>query len=74
MDVSKLMDIKFMYWKSEAWPFHVRMKFVQCTMETMILYYLSLLPWTKKALHSVLQLQCVGITTVMNEERYRACE
>ena len=28
---------------------------VQCIMEPIILYYLSLLPWTKKDLHSILQ-------------------
>ena len=44
-----------MYWKSQSWPFHVRLKVVQCIMEPMILYYLPLLPWTKKALHSILQ-------------------
>ena len=36
---SKLRD-KFMYWKSQSWPFHVRLKVVQCIMEPMILYYL----------------------------------
>ena len=41
--------------KSQPWPFHVRLKVVQCIMEPMILYYLPLLPWTKKALHSILQ-------------------
>ena len=51
---SKLRD-KFMYWKSQSWQFHVRLKVVQCIMEPMILYYLPLLPWTKKALHSILQ-------------------
>ena len=51
---SKLRDI-LMYWKSQSWPFHVRLKVVQCIMEPMILYYLSLLPWTKKALHPILQ-------------------
>ena len=45
-----------MYWKSQSWPFHVRLKVVQCIMEPMILYFLPLLPsWTKKALHSILQ-------------------
>ena len=52
---SKLRD-KFMYWKSQSCrSFHVRLKVVQCIMETVILYYLPLLPWTKKALHSILQ-------------------
>ena len=37
-----------MYWKSQSWPFHVRIKVVQCIMEPMILYFLPLLPWTKK--------------------------
>ena len=36
---SKLRD-KFMYWKSQSWPFHVCLKVVQCIMEPMILYYL----------------------------------
>ena len=49
---SKLRD-KFMYWKSQSWLFHVRLKVVQYIMEPMILYYLSLLPWTKKAWHSI---------------------
>ena len=51
---SKLRD-KFMYWKSQSWPFHVCLKVFQGIMEPMILYYLPLLPWTKKALHYVLQ-------------------
>ena len=51
---SKLRD-NFMYWKSQSWSFYVRLKVVQCIMEPMILYYLPLLPWTKKALHSILQ-------------------
>ena len=29
---SKLRD-KFMQWKSQSWPFHVRLKVVQCIME-----------------------------------------
>ena len=45
-----------MDWKSQSWPFHVCLKVVQCIMEPMILYYLPLLPWTKKALHSILYL------------------
>ena len=51
---SKLRD-KFMYWKSQSWPFHVRLKVVQCIMIPMILYFLPLLPWTKKALQAMLQ-------------------
>ena len=51
---SKLRD-KFMYWKAQSWPFHVHLKVVQCIMEPMILYYLTLLAQTKKALHSILQ-------------------
>ena len=34
---SKLRD-KFMYWKSQSWSFHVRLKIVQCVMEPMILF------------------------------------
>ena len=52
---SKLRD-KFMYWKSQSWPFHVRLKVVQCIMEPMILSYLPLLPWTKKAVSHSLSL------------------
>ena len=38
---------KFMYWKSQAWPFSTRLKVVQAIM---ISYFLPLLPWTKKSL------------------------
>ena len=51
---SKLRD-KFMYWKSQSWPFHARLKVVQCIMIPMILYFLPLLPLTKKALQEMLQ-------------------
>ena len=44
-----------MFWKSQFCPFHLCPKVVQCVMEPIILYYLPLLPWTKKALHSVSQ-------------------
>ena len=51
---SKLKD-KFMYWKSQLWPFHVRLKVVQCILIPMLLYFLPLLPWSKKALQDMLQ-------------------
>ena len=41
---------KFMYWKSQAWPFSTRLKVVQAIMIPMISYFLPLLPWTKKSL------------------------
>ena len=44
-----------MYWKSQLWPFHVRLKVVQCILISMLLYYLTLLHWTKKALQNMLQ-------------------
>ena len=56
--LNKFMD-NFMYWKSQSWPFDVWLKVVQCNIEPMILYFLPLLPWTKKALQDVLQpLRC----------------
>ena len=46
---------KFMYWKSQAWPFSTRLKVVQAIM---ISYFLPLLPWTKKSLdHLALSLK-----------------
>ena len=45
---SKLRD-KFMYWKSQSWPFHGHLKVVQCIMEPMILYYLLLFSMDKEA-------------------------
>ena len=44
-----------MYWKSQLWPFHVRLKVVQCILIPMLLYFLPLLPWSKKALQDMLQ-------------------
>jgi hypothetical protein len=41
---------KFIYWKSQAWPFATRLKVVQAIMIPMISYFLPLLPWTKKSL------------------------
>ena len=40
----------FMYWKSQLWPFHVPLKVVQCILIPMLLLFLPLLPWSKKAL------------------------
>ena len=53
--LSSKLRYKFMYWQSQSWIFHVCLKVLQCIMEPMILYYLPLLAWTKKALHFVLQ-------------------
>ena len=33
--MSSMLRDKFMYWKSQSWPFHVRLKVVQCIMEPM---------------------------------------
>ncbi|MCO5549418.1 hypothetical protein L7F22_024322 [Adiantum nelumboides] len=41
---------KFMYWKSQAWPFHIRLKVAQIFILAMLSYFLPLLPWSKKAL------------------------
>ena len=49
------MHYKVMYSKSQLWHFHVRLKVVQCILITMLLYFLSLLPWTKKALQIFFQ-------------------
>ncbi|MCO5583244.1 hypothetical protein L7F22_037153 [Adiantum nelumboides] len=46
---------KFMYWKSQAWPFYIRLKVAQIIMLTMLSYYLPLLPWSKKALTALTQ-------------------
>ena len=37
---SKLKD-KFIYWKSQLWPFHVRLKLVQCILISMLLYFVN---------------------------------
>ncbi|MCO5600621.1 hypothetical protein L7F22_054736 [Adiantum nelumboides] len=46
---------KFMYWKSQAWPFHIRLKVAQIIMLAMLSYFLPLLPWSKKALTALTQ-------------------
>ncbi len=51
--VSNRLQNKFMYWKSQFWPFHVRLKVVQSIMIPMVSYYLPLLPWSKKVLATV---------------------
>ena len=43
------------YWKSQSWLFHVCLEVGKCIMEPMLLYFLALLPWTQKALYSILQ-------------------
>ena len=53
--VSKRLEDKFMYWRSQFWPFHVRLKVVQSIMVSMVSYYLPLLPWSKKALEMLSQ-------------------
>ena len=42
-----------MYWKSQPWPFHVRLKVVQSIMILMILYHLPLLPWSTKTIEKL---------------------
>ena len=51
---SKLGD-KFMYWKSQSWPFHVCLKVVQCIIEPLILSWRHTF-WvsTKTRTHNVL--------------------
>ena len=60
--VSKRLEDKFMYWRSQFWPFHVRLKVVQSIMISVVSYYLPLLTWSKKALemvsHSMRMLVC----------------
>ncbi|MCO5601460.1 hypothetical protein L7F22_055583 [Adiantum nelumboides] len=46
---------KFMYWKSQAWPFHIRLKVAQIIMLAMVSYFFALLPWSKKALTALTQ-------------------
>ena len=46
--MARIWKSKFMYWKSQSWPFHVRLKVVQCIMEPMILYYLPLFAMDKE--------------------------
>jgi hypothetical protein len=48
--ISGTISDKFIYWKSQAWPFATRLKVVQAIMIPMISYFLPLLPWTKKSL------------------------
>ena len=56
---SKLRN-KFMYWKSQLWPLHVRPKVVQCILIPMLLYFLHLHPWTKKLLRYKLNIGRIG--------------
>ena len=53
--VSKRLEDKFMYWRSQFCPFHVRLKVVQLIMVSMVSYYLPLLPWSKKAVEMLSQ-------------------
>ena len=53
--VSKRLEDKFMYWRSQFWPFHVRLKVVPSVMVSMVSYYLPLLPWSKKDLEMLSQ-------------------
>ena len=53
--VSKRLEYNFMYWRSQFWPCHVRLKLVQLIMISIISYYLHLLAWSKKALEMVTQ-------------------
>ena len=46
--IQRRIHEKFMYWKSQTWPFHVRLKVVQAIMIPMVSYFLPLLPWSKK--------------------------
>ena len=48
--ISRTISDKFIYWKSQGWPFATRLKVVQPIMIPMISYFLPLLPWTKKSL------------------------
>ena len=45
---SRQFEDKFKYYKSQMWPFHVRLKVVQPIMIPILSYYLPLLPWSKK--------------------------
>ena len=51
--VFKRLKDKFMYWKSQFRPFHVRLKVVQLIMICLVCYYLPSLPWSEKALEMV---------------------
>ena len=53
--ISGTISDKFIYWKSQAWPFATRLKVVQAIMIPMISYFLPLLPWTKKSLDQLAQ-------------------
>ena len=44
--VSRKIENKFIYWKSQSWPFHIRFKVVQSITIPMVSYYLPLLPWS----------------------------
>ena len=52
--ISSTILNKFMYCKSQAWPFNIRLKVVQAIMIPMISCFLPLLlPWTKKSLDQI---------------------
>lgn len=53
--ISGRIGDKFVYWKSQAWPFHTRLKVAQVIMLAMISYFLPLLPWSRKALTTLTQ-------------------
>ena len=53
--VSRKIENKFIYWRSQSWPFHIRVKVVQSIMIPMVSYYLPLLPWSKKAVEKITQ-------------------
>ncbi|MCO5597147.1 hypothetical protein L7F22_051222 [Adiantum nelumboides] len=53
--ISGRIGDKFVYWKSQAWPFHVRLKVAQVIMLAMLSYFLPLLPWSRKALTALTQ-------------------
>ena len=49
---TKIED-KFMYWKSQIWPFHDKLKAIQLIMIMMVSYYLPLFPWLLKVIDMV---------------------
>ncbi|MCO5602437.1 hypothetical protein L7F22_056569 [Adiantum nelumboides] len=53
--ISGRIGDNFVYWKSQAWPFHVRLKVAQVIMLAMLSYFLPLLPWSRKALTALTQ-------------------
>ena len=42
-----------MYWKSQIWPFHDKLKAIQLIMIMMVSYYLPLFPWLLKVIDMV---------------------